>query len=46
MYTHKDYDRFHDMVADAFLKITTTIADEITLNVEEPNLEQKCFMKC
>ena len=31
------------MVADAFLETTTTIADEITFNVEKPNLEAKTF---
>ena len=37
-----DHDRVQDMISDAFLETTTTIADG-TGNVEEPNLDVKRF---
>ena len=37
-----DHDRIQDMITDAFLETTTTIAHE-TENVEEPNLDAKRF---
>ena len=37
-----DHDRVQDMISDAFLETTTTIADG-TGNVEEPNLDAKRF---
>lgn len=40
-----DHDRIHDMVTIAFSETTLTITKKI-VNVEEPNFDEKCLMKC